>query len=290
MSIKKLLLLTTAVLILANEIIAQVPKRYEVIGPVRSLRQETAKLTDIGGETIEGPRVVIQTATFDDHGRMTEQIMNNPDGTRKWQSTWNVRSTYDTNGREIERESYNDRGDVTSRTVWVYQTNGILTKSITYGTAGEIKFYTTFEYDESGHKIRADYFDAARSTQSNDVFVYDSRGYLAEVTHSEGVLQHRDTYKHDDRGNQTEWSVYDNTGHRELKVSSGYSDDSRGNPTEFLRYDSKDKVVSKEVYTYEFDSRGNWIKSKTRRELLTGPAPIIEKEVTYRTISYRQPD
>jgi hypothetical protein len=288
MSIKKLLTLTTAVLALANEISAQVPRRYEVIGPVRSLRQETAKLTDIGGETIEGPRVLIQTATFDNRGRMTEQVMNNPDGTLKWQLNWTVRSTYDTNGREMERVSYNDSGEVTSRTVWVYQANGNLTKSITYGAAGEIRFYDTFEYDESGHKIRANYFNADGSTRGNDCFVYDSRGYLTEVTHSEGVQQFRDTYKHDDRGNQTEWSVYDKTGQRGLKVSFGYSDDSRGIPTEFLRYDSNDKVVSKEVYTYEFDSRGNWIKSKTRREVFGGQAPIIAKEITYRTLTYRQ--
>ena len=110
-----------------------------------------------------------------------------------------------------------------------------------------------------------------------------------EVTHSEGVLPYRTTFKHNDRGNQTEWSTYDKTGRRGIKVSSGYSDDSRGNPTEFVRYNSDDKVVSKEVYTYEFDSRGNWIKSKTIREMFGGQAPIIEKEITYRTITYRQP-
>ena len=289
MSIRKLLILTTAVLASASEISAQVPKRYEVMGPVRSLRQETAKLTEIGGDNIEGPRVLIQTATFDNHGKMTEQLMNNPDGTLKWKAKWTVRSTYDTNGREMERVSYNDSDEVTSRTVWVYQTNGNLIKSITHGASGEIRFYDTFKYDENGHKIRADYFSADGSTRGNDVFVYDTRGYLTEITHSEGVLQYRDTYKHDDRGNQTEWSVYDKSGQRGLKVCSGYSDDSRRNPTEFLRYNSDDKVVSKEVYTYEFDSRGNWIKSKTRREMLGGQAPIIEKEITYRTITYRQP-
>lgn len=153
MFIKKLLILATAVLVLANEISAQVPKRFDVVGPVRSLRQETAKLREIGGEVIEGPRVLIQTATFDNHGRMTEQVMNNPDGTLKWQLNWIVRSTYDASGREIERVSCNDSGEAFSRTVWVYQTNGNLTKSITYGAAGEIRFYETFEYDDSATRF-----------------------------------------------------------------------------------------------------------------------------------------
>ena len=285
---KNLLILAAAIFSLAHQVGAQVPKRYEVVGPVRSLRQETAKLMDVGGETVEGPRVLIATATYDKHGNTTERVMNNPDGTLKWKASWIGRSKYDSQGHETERVSYNDSGEVTTRTIWIYETNGNLSKSITYGAAGEIRFYDTFEYDESDHKIRADYLNADGSTRGNDVFVYDSRGYLSEITHSENILQYRDSYKYDDGGNKTEWSSYDKDGKRGLKVSWVYSDDSKGNPTEFLRYDSGDKVLSKEVYTYEFDSRGNWIKSKTRREVFGGQAPIIEAEITYRTITYRQ--
>jgi len=281
--------LAAAIVSMAHQVSAQVPKRYDVVGPVRLLRQETAKLMEVGGETVEGPRVLIMTATYDNHGNTTERVVNNPDGTLKWKVIWSGRSTYDAHGHETERVSYNDSGEVTNRTVWIYETNGNLNKVITYGAAGEITFYDTFEYDENDHKIRADYFNSNGSTRGNDVFVYDSRGYLSEITHSEGILQYRDSYKYDERGNKTEWSSYDRNGKRGLKVSWGYSDDSRGNPTEFLRYESGDKVVSREVYTYEFDSRGNWIKSKTRREMFGGQAPIIETEITYRTITYRQP-
>jgi len=285
-----LLMLTTAILCLANQVSAQVPKRYDVVGPVRSLLQETAKLTEVGEQITEGPRVVIQTATFGTHGRMTDQVMNNPDGTLKWKASWNQRSTYDARGRETERVSFNASDEVTSRTVFVYNNDGNVTKSVTYGADGEItSFQDTFEYDENGKKIRADYFNADGLTREYDIFVYDSRGFLIEVTHSGNTLQHRDSYKYDDRGNKTEWSAYDKSGKRGLKVCWGYSDDSRGIPTSFLRYDNGDKVLSKEVYTYEFDSHGNWIKSKTRREVYAGQAPAIENEMTYRTIIYRQP-
>lgn len=282
-------LLVIAILSLAHQVSSQVPKRYDVVGPVKSLRQETARLTDVNGETVEGPRVLIQTATYDNHGNTIERMVNNRDGTLKWKAKWNIRKTFDSQGRETERVSYNDSGEVTSRTVWLYELNGNLTKSITYGAAGEISFSDTFEYDENGHKIRADYLNGDGSRRGNDVFEYDSRGHLTQITHSEGILQYQDCYKYDDRGNQTEWSVYDKNGKRGLKVSWGYGDDSRGIPTEFVQYDAGDKVIGKEVYTYEFDSRGNWIKSKTRRELFGGQAPIIETEITYRTITYHQP-
>ncbi len=285
---KRLLIFGLATLSLAHHVKAQVPKRYEVVGPVRSFRQETAKLKELKGEIVEGPRVLIQTATFNNHGDAIERLVNNSDGSLKWKARWIARSTYDSQGRETERVSYDDNGKVTTRTVWVYESNGNLTKSITYGEAGEVKFCDTFEYDKNGHKIRADYMNGDGSTRGSDLFVYDSPGNLTEVTHSEGTAQYRDTYKYDDRGNQTEWSVYDKNGKRGRKVSWGYSDDSRGNPTEFVQYDNSDKVVSKEIYSYEFDSHGNWIKSKTIRKVFNGQAPFTETEITYRTIEYRQ--
>jgi hypothetical protein len=53
------------------------------------------------------------------------------------------------------------------------------------------------------------------------------------VTHSEGILQHRESYKYDDRGNETEWSEYDKDDERVLKASWAYGDDSRSIPTGF---------------------------------------------------------
>jgi hypothetical protein len=289
MSIKKLLILTSALLVLANEISAQVPKRYEVIGPISSLREETARLTQIGNETIESPRVVVSTVTYDEYGNTTERVVNHPDGTLHWKVIWIGRSMHDSHGRETERVSCNASDEVTSRTVFIYDSSGNQTKVITYNASQEITSYSTFEYDGKGQKIRADHFNADGSTRASDVFTYDSHGYPSEVTHSEGILQHRDSYKYDDRGNETEWAVFDKDGKRIIKVALEYRDDSRGNPTKFLRYDSNDKVRSREVYSYEFDSRGNWIKSKTTREVFGGPASIIDTEITYRTITYREP-
>src|SRR4029453_2665253 len=108
--------------------------------------------------------------------------------------SWPGRSTYDTHDRETERVSFNENGEVTSRTVWRYDAAGHLTKAITYH-GEEIAFLDTFKYDENGRKIRGDYFKADGSRREYDIFVYDSRGLLREVTHSEGTLQYRDTYK-----------------------------------------------------------------------------------------------
>lgn len=168
-STKRLLILVVAILSLAHQVSSQVPKRYDVGGPVKSLCQEMARLTDVNGETVEGPRVLIQTATYDNHGNTTERVVNNPYGTLKWKARWIAQSTYDSHGRETERVSYNDNGEVSSRTVWMYETDGNLKKSITYGAAGEIRFYDTFKYDDKGRKIRADYFYGNGSSRGNDV-------------------------------------------------------------------------------------------------------------------------
>lgn len=286
MSMKKLLILSAAILSLANYVSAQVPKRHELVGAVRSLHSETAKLTEVGGENVEGPRVLIESVSYDDHRNVTEQVVNNRDGTLRWKITWNGGSTYDADGHELERVTNNASAEVISRTVSVYDGNGNRVKSITYGAAGEITSHSTFEY-ENGLKIRADHFKSSDSTRATELFTYDSQGRLSEIIRPENFTQYREGFKYDGRGNETEWSVYDKDGKRVLKVTAAYSDDSRGNPTEFRKYDSGDKLLMKEIYTYEFDSQGNWIKSKTSREMYRGQAPIIETEMTYRKITYR---
>jgi hypothetical protein len=282
---RKLLILTAAILSLGPQVRAQVPQRYDVLGPVKSFLQETAKLTDVGGEAIEGPRVLIQTAVFDDHGNTVERIMNNPDGTLKWRVSWTGRATYDANGRETERITVNEKGVETKRTVSLYDGEGNLNRSLTYDS-GRLVFDDTFEYDQQGHKIRADYFNADRSRRDTELFAYDSGGYLSEIKHSGGPHS-RDTFRNDAHGNPLEWLAYDNDSRRVLKVGWEYSDNSRQFPAAYLRYGDNDKVFSKESFIYEFDSQGNWIKSKTTREVFRGQTSIIETEMTYRTIIYR---
>jgi hypothetical protein len=285
MLMRKLLILTAAILSLGPQVRAQVPQRYDVLGPVKSFRQETAKVTEVGKEAIEGPRVLIQTATFDDHGNTLERVMNNPDGTLKWKVSWVGRATYDANGRETERITLNEKGVESRRTVSLYDGDGNLNRSLTYDS-GRLVFDDIFEYDQQGHKIRADYFNADRSRRGTDLFAYDSNGYLREIRHSEGISR-RDSFRNDELGNPLEWLAYDQDGRRVMKVSWEYSDNSRQSPAAYLRYGDNDKVFSKESFIYEFDSQGNWIKSKTTREVFGGQTPIIETEITYRTIIYR---
>jgi hypothetical protein len=285
MLMRKLLVLTAAILSLGPQVRAQVPQRYDVLGRVKSFRQETAKLTEVDGEPTEGPRVLIQTATFDDHGNTLERIMNNPDGTLKWKVSWVGRATYDANGRETERITLNEEGVEAKRTVSLYDSDGNLNRSLTYDS-GRLVFDNIFAYDQQGHKIRADHFNADKSWRSTDLFAYDSHGYLSEIRHSEGISR-RDSLRNDEQGNPLEWLAYDQDGRRVMKVCWEYSDNSRQFPAAYLRYGNNDKVFSRESFIYEFDSQGNWIKSKTTREVFNGQTSIIETEITYRTIIYR---
>ncbi|HYY41591.1 MAG TPA: hypothetical protein VE775_02595, partial [Pyrinomonadaceae bacterium] len=52
-----------------------------LIGPVRSVRVETAKLTGSAGQLVEGARLPVAATAYDEQGNVTEQSFFNPDGT-----------------------------------------------------------------------------------------------------------------------------------------------------------------------------------------------------------------
>src|SRR5437870_5026645 len=98
---------------------SQASRRYSVIGPVRSFRQEMTRLTEIEGKEVEGPRVLIQVLTFDDDGHPADQIMNRPDGSLKWKNSWRSKSR-EVDGQEIERSFFDANGVVSSVATFSY--------------------------------------------------------------------------------------------------------------------------------------------------------------------------
>ncbi|PWT92613.1 MAG: hypothetical protein C5B55_05995 [Blastocatellia bacterium] len=64
--VKRLLTLLITIVALAGQARAQVPKRYDVVGPVKTFRQETAKLNEVNGATVEGIVSCVENLDVDD--------------------------------------------------------------------------------------------------------------------------------------------------------------------------------------------------------------------------------
>src|SRR3984893_6643727 len=245
---------------------AQPSKRNDVVGPVKQMRLEIAKLTTVNGQSVEGPRTLIEIRTFDDKGKVISQIMNKRDGTLKWKLSW--KPYYDAQGREMQREFYNAGGRLTSRVVFAYN-EGTLVQATYYGANGLPNHSESFFYDSNGRKTRVDYRNPDGYLTSKTVYTYDARGNLKDETYykPDGSVSQRNTLEHDERGNETGWSACNEQGVRGIQFTFAFSDDSKGNPVEVRSIGSDDGLLYKELYSYEFDAHGNWIKSQTIREV-----------------------
>ena len=81
-------------------------QRAGLSGPVKSVREETAKLRNKDGQVTEGPRVLMQALTFDEHGSIVIKgsYTYEFDGVGNWIKRKTVRETIRDKSTEIEME------------------------------------------------------------------------------------------------------------------------------------------------------------------------------------------
>jgi hypothetical protein len=120
-------------------------------------------------------------------------------------------------------------------------------------------------YDTHGHETeRVSYNDSGEVT-NRTVWIYETNGNLNKViTYGAAAeITFYDTFEYDENGHKIRTDYFNSNG--STRGNDLFVYDSRGYPSEIR------------------------IKSKTRREVFGGQARIIETEITYRTITYRQP-
>ncbi|MFL6332510.1 MAG: hypothetical protein ACJ754_04115 [Pyrinomonadaceae bacterium] len=278
-----LLVVTLAYAHLSTAQTATAMDSFGLIGPVRIMRVETARVSGASGGFVEGDRVPAQFASFDEKGNTTGQSVFNPDGSPKWKLGWG--HTYDPKGRETERTFLNSQGALTSRAVFVYDGQGRKVEITFYNPGGAVNHIETFAYDDRGRIIREAHLNPDGTIRNTSVYTYDTGdGPTERVIHKpDGTLLRRNVFTYDEKGRETEWVIYRGDGTPAMGWRRGY--DERGNVMESLRY-GDGVLVSREAFTYEFDTRGNWVKRRVVRETMKGSTPRTEIEVNYRTITY----
>jgi hypothetical protein len=258
-------------------------QNFRLTGPVRTVREEVARLENHSGQFIEGSRVLIESMTFDKQGNFTEQMGNKPDGTFHWKQGW-VR-TYDNEGKEIQKSHYNAEGEFIGVHVYAYDSSGRKSKMIRYNPDESIKFYRDYVYDEKG-RIKDEYDrNEDGSPQAHIAYVYNDKGQQTERIHYNGdeTLSQRFIYTYDEHGNIA--SVTGSPSPGVITFQDTYKYDKRGNLLK--RVGSAGAMRTKMLYSsYEFDSFGNWIKRKTERTTMNNGSKQIENEIIYRTIIY----
>jgi hypothetical protein len=259
-------------------------QRSGLTGPVKSIREEKAKLEDRSGQQAEGPRLVVQQITFDEKGNVIEQSLNNPDGSLKSKLAWALK--YDGEGREIEKSYYNADGKLTSKGMSTYAGGEMKTQLTYYNPDGSINHHQIYVYDGNGNKIEESHSNPDNSPRARILYKYDDKGRQTEALYlkPDGTVSQKSVFTYDGHGNRTGFTAFDGAGI--IKIRHEYKYDSKNSLIELLNQGDGNGPVIKYTYSYEFDPNGNWVKRETEREVIGSENKPTRTEVTYRVITY----
>ena len=128
-----------------------------LVGPVRRVRTETAKLTFKEGKPVEGPRVVLETATYDIKGSKIDNAYFLVAG---GSLTGREVYKYDNRGNIIEMTLHNADGSVLSKESYAYELDAVgnwtkMTTSVAVIEGGKL----TFEPTEITYRVIAYYLE-----------------------------------------------------------------------------------------------------------------------------------
>lgn len=177
------------------------------------------------------------------------------------------------------------RGDMVSKSVYIFNENGMITEDRQYNSEGKLSWKSVFKYDYEGHLIeRATYYDSL-DFRNRVVYKYDNRDNLIEESklNSKGEIEYRVNYKYNRKGHNTEklifrpaekyWNIsveYDEN--KNIIKSSSYKISEAQVTRYFYKHDPERNRVEEVYYrpdgsrgsTYIdiFDDKGNKIESE----------------------------
>lgn len=170
-------------------------------------------------------------------------------------------NTYNDKGLELERSTFNSKGELNFRYSYQYDEKGNKTNEISYDSDNKIDNNKIF--DEKGNKIEETYYDSKGKLESRTANKYDEKGNMIEKEYFElDKLMEREkyVYKYDSKGNkiEVEGSLYDSEGELKDRMKNINKYDRKGNVIEEIRYDLSGDLNNK--FTYKYDKNDNEIE------------------------------
>ncbi|HEX8456483.1 MAG TPA: hypothetical protein VF656_04100 [Pyrinomonadaceae bacterium] len=228
-------------------------------GMVKSVRVESATLTNEDGKTIESERRPRDVTVYDGQGNRIESQSFRHDGIVL------SRTSYERDAQEhVILTTYDGDGKFVRKAVQLVNAEGKFVGFIFFGANGELK--------QRSVEMRA------------------ANGRLAQeaVYDGNGKLLYRNIFSYDVNGTQTEYAVYDASGNLTQKTvwltGGGFHTvryDERGN----ISFESTNQASTIE----ETDVQGNWTKQRESQKNTQNGYTREFVVVTYRTIEYYPP-
>jgi hypothetical protein len=284
-----------------------------LLGPVQTVSTEVAEFTTQDGKSVEGPRMPLQTVTYDARGNRVKRVDLNRDGS----VAQTIVYKYDANGRNTGYEDYVTGLSEPRKHIFTFDEKGNrVGYRIEQPTGKEADEKYVFKYDGSGNKIAEELYHKTSLISRNEN-AYDQQGRLisqvsynpdstvssriivslapdgkpVERTRHDGdPLTYRVRYKYDSKRRlievettgsyvETDSATEDHITGRVVYVYKG-----KDQPKEMLVYNQDGTLRERVVIDY--DSRGNWTK-RTHRVKAAPAAKELTRQIDYRTITYQ---
>src|ERR1700752_1599305 len=293
--------LTSALWLAPNGQVKGDREHDRLFGPVQTVTTEVAEFTSKEGKNVEGPRLPVETVSYDARGNRIKRVDFNRDGS----VAQTIVYTYDAEGRSTGYEDYTPGLDTPRKHVYVLDANGNKTEYKMIqptGSAADEKY--RYKYDSKGNRIGEELYHKTTLVSRNEN-VHDEQGRLIAQTiynpdgsvaarisnsfapdgnpvertrHDGDLLTYRVRYKYDDKGRLTEletigsYVAMDSSADAYVTGKIVYVYKGKDRPKETLIYNPDGSL--RERLVYESAPRENW-----RKGARFFPATNTKKEV-----------
>ena len=275
-----------------------------LVGAVQTVTTEVSEFTTKDGKTVEGPRLPVQTISYDPRGNRVKRVEFNRDGSIAQTLVY----SYDAEGRCTGYEDYTPGLSAPRKHIYLLDQAG---KRSEYkiiqptGAAGDEKYF--YKYDDKGNRIAEELYHKTSLVSRNENG-YDEQGRLLtqviynpdgtvssrirnaigadgkpveRVRYDGELLTYRRRYAYDAKGRLVEMETVgsyvemDSSSESSItgKVVYGYKGD---RVKEMTVYNPDGSLRERVVFDY--DSRGNWVKRVRKVK--------SAQQIEYRVIAY----
>lgn len=196
-------------------------EKHGLIGPVKSVRVETAQFEGQGEQLTEKPSFS-HTITFNQDGWLIAQVNRNPDG-----SAWRTANDYSDSGNLLATRSFDPSDALSGEVRYIYDDEGKLVAEQHTTQNGNVTTPTTYAYDCSGGKVKIQELDFTGEVN----MMIGIEGTSTSISAGEAK---RLESRYDNRGEAVEVKVFNTDGALFSRVE--ITRDARGNPLEETQY------------------------------------------------------
>jgi YD repeat-containing protein len=222
---------------------------------------------------VDGSSVTKTTYKYDKRGNLIEKREDEDD------EVTTIRLKYDSDGREIELDTYKDKGKLETRLKTKYNSDGNPESASLYYGDGSLKEKILFTYNDKKQLSEKSFYDAEEQVTKTVMLAYDDNKRLINdvemvMDEDEKVTVNAKSFEYNEKGQVTKEKYMKSDGYEK---ADELEYDSFGN---VIKNYSNEQNFQLDVLTY--DNRNNWIKTIRRFNLHGNERKfIIEREVKY---------